>query len=145
MYLLLSIAVLMAPMIGAAQTLKETKAINGWKEDLDKADAKVKAACGKNITAKMDQASWLKAMPAFVAENASMVDGCEQVMETIASMCEDADSKGAIVKKIDNVACVAGGDKGFVKFEFAGKTLKFTSGIFPYARDPVKKFLENNL
>jgi len=129
----------------SALTLKETKIVKDWNEAMDKANAGVKTACNKDIKAMMDQKTWLKDIPKYMAESQSMTHSCEGTMEAIATLCADADAKAAITKKISAVKCYGGAKDKELKFEMKGTTVEVTVGSWGFYDSKAKEWLENNL
>jgi Golgi nucleoside diphosphatase len=143
MRLLLSVIFCTVSSSAFALTLKETKIVKDWNATMAASNKLVKEKCGKEIKASMDEASWVKEIPKWLGR--SMVQSCEDTMDTIATMCADADAKAAILKKIDSLKCFAGKDDAELKFEFVKGMLKITNGINGYYQSKAKEFLENNL
>jgi len=118
----LSLLVLATFAFGAqALSLKEKKQMADWNKELTGEDghmATVKKNCGTNIPVKLDE----NVITPFMSADTSAAAYCDEVVSTVATLCEDATTKEELVKKIKSISCVRGTSSNF---KMNGTTLVF--------------------
>jgi hypothetical protein len=107
-------------------SLRQKKYMKAQDEAFQKDVASANTKCGMKLKANIDWAS-------FAGEVDKQLDGklnysfsgyCAEPVNTMFSMCDDADSKSAIAKKIKSYTCKFGG-KGKRKIDLKGSGLTF--------------------
>jgi len=125
-----------------ALTLAEKKQYQDWQEDIAEDAAYFKEKCGYELPVTMNESM----VTPFMEQNTSASSYCEGVIQTMASMCEDALSKQAITEKVKSVTCdyKKGETKG--AWSLNEGMLTFSSDVgTPNISEETQKWLENNL
>jgi hypothetical protein len=126
MVIVTGVAVVWAGVALADFSLRQKKFMKGQDDYFQKEVASANTKCGMKLKASIDWNS-------FKAEVDKSLDGkintsfygyCSEPLSSMHGMCDDADSKGAIAKKVKSYTCRFGG-KGKRKMDLKGGALTF--------------------